>query len=131
MTDSGPRPQLPGVAIVSGDRRVRDGLASLLAADGRARLLGPAIDGPAALALVRTSAPDAVLVDLTLPLVADPEGLLAELRGLAPHARLLAIAWDGEIARGVGRGVVDGYVRLDDRPAAVLDDILREVTPAH
>ena len=123
-------PRLPGVAIVSADRRVCDGIASLLAASGEARVLGPVGDRAAAEELLRTTAPDAVVVDLTVARHLEQPGLLAELRRLAPATRLVVIAWDGEMERGVGRGIVDGYVEADGRSPAILEEILRGVLPA-
>jgi DNA-binding NarL/FixJ family response regulator len=131
MSDAQLPPRLPGVAIVSADRRVCDGLASLLAAGGQARVLGPVGDGPAALDLVRETDPDAVVVDITVAGHADRAPLLAELRRLAPRTRLLVIAWGGEVDRGLGRGIVDGYVEADGRSPALLEEVLREAPPAH
>lgn len=122
--------RLPGVAIVSADRRVCDGIASLLAASGEARVLGPVCDRASAEDLLRTSAPDAVVVDLSVAGHLEQPGLLAEFRRLAPDTRLVVIAWDGERERGVGRGIVDGYVEADGRTPAILEEILRGVTRA-
>jgi DNA-binding NarL/FixJ family response regulator len=129
VSDRARRSPLPGVAIVSADRRVRDGLASLLAASGEARVLGPVGDRASAEELLATTQPDAVVVDLTVARHLEQVPLLAELRRLAPRTRLVVIAWDGEMERGVGRGIVDGYVAADGRSPAAVEDILRAVLP--
>jgi DNA-binding NarL/FixJ family response regulator len=55
------------VAVVDDDRRFRDAVAAVLAADGRFDLVGEVDTAAAAGDLVRGTLPDCVLVDVRLP----------------------------------------------------------------
>jgi DNA-binding NarL/FixJ family response regulator len=55
------------VAVVDDDRRFRDAVAAVLAADGRFDLVGEVDTAAAAGDLVRATRPDCVLVDVRLP----------------------------------------------------------------
>lgn len=113
----------PGVAIVSSDRRIRDGLASLVIASG-ARVVGTACEATEALSLVGVASPATVVVD---PHIESPAGigrLLEGLRARAPQARILVLAWDGESIRGLKATSADAVVRVDGEPSAIVGAIL-------
>ena len=113
-----PRPDRPGVAVVAADRRVRDSLASLLAATGRVEILGLAIDSPAALRLSGERRPDVILVD---PSLADVDGgtVVAELRHQVPGATILLVEWDDRSGLVVPRWA-DGVLDVGSLPGALL-----------
>jgi len=111
------------VAILSSDRRVRDGLANLVIASG-ARVCGTACECEEALSLVGVASPATVVVD---PHIAGPSGVagfLAGLRSRAPGARLLLLAWDGESSEPLHAMGADAVVKADGEPTSILGAML-------
>lgn len=113
-----PRPDLPGVAVVAADRRVRDSLASLLAATGRVEIVGLAIDSPAALRLAGSRRPRLILVDPSLVGV-DGGALIAQLRAQVPGATILLVDWDDHTDLVVPREA-DGVLDVGSLPGALV-----------
>jgi DNA-binding NarL/FixJ family response regulator len=123
VTDTALPPTPPGVAIVSADRRIRDGLASLVIASG-GRVVGTACEAGEALSLVSVARPATVVVDPHIDQLAALRPLLAGLRARAPGARLLLLAWDGEATLALRVTGADAVVRIDGEPAALAGAIL-------
>lgn len=60
--------------------------------DGRFDVVGLATGGEQAKRMVADTAPDAIVLDLVLPDVADPTVLVADLRALHPPLRVLLVS---------------------------------------
>jgi DNA-binding NtrC family response regulator len=124
-----PQTVMPSVAIISPDRRVRDGLTKLLGVSGRARVVGAVADAEAAFALVTDGTVDALVLDMALSSEPDRVGLLAALRERAPGARILLIAWDGPPLPLPGERF-DGILDVAGHPARLVDAIVGGTRPA-
>jgi DNA-binding NarL/FixJ family response regulator len=123
VTDTAHLPSQPAVAIVSSDRRIRDGLVSLVIASG-GRVVGTACEAGEALSLVGVARPTTVVVD---PHVASGDGLSPLLQGFrarSPGIRLLVLAWDGELTASLRVSGADAMVRVDAEPTALAAAIL-------
>jgi DNA-binding NarL/FixJ family response regulator len=106
------------VAVVASDRRVRDSLASVLAATGRVRVLWTAADEPAALAAAAMRRPDVVVLDARGDGVSGGQ-LLRTLRDGAPGARILVVEWDGAHDLSFAASVADGVLDVSALPGAL------------
>jgi DNA-binding NarL/FixJ family response regulator len=118
MHDPAPQSVMTDVAVVAADRRVRDSLASVLAATGRVRVLWTAADGLAALAAVATRRPDVVVFDARSDGIGGGQ-LLRSLRDGAPGARILVVEWDGARDLSVAASAADGVLDVSALPGAL------------
>lgn len=106
---------VPAVAVVAADRRVRDGLVSLLAATG-IEVMGAASDEAAALSLCARR-PDAVVLDPRL--VAPGDGALVRtLKAQLPDTPFLVVQWDSRVDSVFSRDT-DVAVDASALPAAL------------
>ncbi|MEV4941042.1 response regulator transcription factor [Streptomyces zaomyceticus] len=122
MTDA------PRVVIVDDQALVRTGFRMILAADG-IEVVAEAADGDAAVAAVRRTRPDVVLMDIRMP---GTDGLEATRRILADRAG----STDGADGPTPPRIVVLTTYDLDQYVYAALDAgasgfLLKDVTPEH
>ena len=76
------------IVVAEDDAAFRASLAALLRADGRFEVVGEAENGGEAIELARTLCPDAVVMDIELPVVDGVEAT----RELAPAVPVLAIS---------------------------------------
>lgn len=78
------------VLIADDHTIVRSGIRLLLEAEQDIRVVGEAIDGQEALAIVETTQPDVVLMDITMPMM---DGLEAtrQIKVLYPHIQVLIL----------------------------------------
>lgn len=129
MPHEAPRSTLPAVAVVAADRRVRESVASLLAASGQVRLLGTAGGPDEAVRLAHGADPGVVVVARDMAGNGKGTALLQQLRQEAPTARILVIEWDGPATSFDGPGV-DAVLDLADQPSALLEAILAPELPA-
>jgi len=79
------------VLIADDHAMIREGLASLLAADARMEVAAMAADGREALRLARELSPDVVLMDIAMPGMNGIEAL-RELQSGAPNTRVLVLS---------------------------------------
>jgi DNA-binding NarL/FixJ family response regulator len=103
---------------------VRDGLKGMLAAEADLEVVGEAADGRELLKLAETLRPDAVLVDLRMPVV-DGVTAIGRLRERWPQVGILVLTTydtDSDIQRAVEAGAT-GYV-LKDAPR---EELLRAI----
>lgn len=119
MLEPASRQPLPGVAVVAADRRVRDGLASVLAATGEVEVVGLAADSPAVLRLAGSRRPELILVDPALTGQGDGT-LVAQLRRHVPLATILVVDWDDGSDPVLAREA-DGVLNVARLPAALVD----------
>jgi len=113
---NGDDPVMTGLRVILADDDVllREGLASLLERS-RFRVVGQAGDGEQLLGLVRTTAPDLVIVDIRMPPTHTGEGLEAArvIRQELPDTGILVLSAHAEVEHAMellasGRGV--GYL---------------------
>jgi DNA-binding NarL/FixJ family response regulator len=115
------------VLVVDDHQLVRAGLITLLEAAGDIEVAGEAADGQQALEAAAATAPDVVLMDLSMPVldgVAATRLLLAE----RPQTRVVALTSfsDRQRVTDVLAAGATGYVLKDSRP----DDLLAAVRAA-
>jgi two-component system, response regulator, stage 0 sporulation protein A len=119
------------VLLVDDDEGFLRALAELVDRQPELSVAGAVADGLAALELVDAEAPDAVVIDLHMPLL-DGVSTVARLRHDRPHLCLIAIT--GDAAPGLRRAVIDAGaddVLLKEELVAALASRLREITDAH
>ncbi len=120
------------LVLVEDERLVREGLRELLSLRPEFEVAGEAASGPEALAVIRATRPDVILLDVRLPGHSGPEVLeLLAAEGLAIPAILLSTFDDGEaMVRGLRAGA-RGYLRKDvslDQLAHTIQAVLRGET---
>ncbi len=105
----------------------RDGLRALAARSPRLELVGEAATGREAVEVVRSTAPDVVLMDLRMPEMSGIEATREILRDL-PDTRVLILTMseDDESLFGAMRAGARGYLPKD----ADSDDLLRAIEAA-
>jgi DNA-binding NarL/FixJ family response regulator len=109
------------VVLVDDHALVRAGLAALLEAAGGIDVVGEAADGEQAVELVRSTRPDVVLMDLSMPVldgVAATRALLAE----HPETQVLVLTSfsDRDRVRDALAAGAIGYLLKDSAPADVV-----------
>lgn len=112
------------VAIADDHPLVRAGIKQVIADDETLAVVGEAADGDATVAMVRSTLPDVLVLDLSMPGAPFP-GLLRVLRTAFPTLRVLVVTMHTEeqfAARALREGVA-GYVTKDRPP----DDIVAAV----
>jgi two-component system response regulator AlgR len=104
------------VLLVDDEPLARSGLAALCARSGLAEVVGEAGDAQAALALVDTLRPDALLLDIGMPGLSglDLAARLAELR--RPPAVVLVTAYDHFATEAFDLAVVDYVLKPVEAP---------------
>jgi DNA-binding NarL/FixJ family response regulator len=113
------------VLLVDDHPVVRQGLVALLSVQDGIEVAGQAADGPAAISLARSLAPDVVLLDLKLPGM-DGVAVLAELTGKY-RVLVLTSATDPEWAERALRAGASGVVYKDIDP----DALVRAIRSVH
>jgi DNA-binding NarL/FixJ family response regulator len=112
------------VVLVDDHSVVRAGLAQLVRAAGDMEVVGTASDGEEAVAVVRETRPDVVLMDLQMPRT-DGVAATRALREAGSEAEVLVLTSysDGErIVAALDAGAV-GYLLKDAEPDDVLEGI--------
>ena len=117
MPDRATPSTVPAIAVVAADRRVRDGLVSLLAATG-IEVCGAVCDEASALRLIACR-PDAVVLDPRLVAPGD-DALVRALKAQLPDAPFLVVQWDSRVDL-VLSGDTDAAVDATALPAALND----------
>lgn len=91
------------VVIVEDQTIVRQGLRSLLGLSGDIEIAGEASDGEEAIAVIASTKPDVVLLDLRMPKL-DGVGVLKHLRGTPPALILTTFDDDANLFDAVRAG---------------------------
>ena len=106
------------VLVVDDDPLVRSGIAMLLAAEHDVSIVGEAGDGLVAVESAGDLAPDIVLMDLGLPLLAGTEAIRRIADSGAGRPRVLALTTfddDETVVRALRAGA-DGFLVKDSAP---------------
>jgi DNA-binding NarL/FixJ family response regulator len=115
------------VLVVDDHPVVRDGIRGMLERDERITVVGEAADGREAVARVRASDPDLVLMDLRMP-GGDGVSAIRELRAIdATRPRILVLTTydtDRDIHAAIDAGA-DGYLLKATPRAELIDAVLR------
>lgn len=117
------------ILLVDDHALVRRGLAALLHADGRFRVVAEAGSGEAAIAHAAEERPDIVLLDMSMPRM-DGLETLRRLRTLPTRPRVLILSMYDEahfVAQALQEGA-DGYLlkdAMDDELFHALEAVLR------
>ena len=118
--------QSVSVVIADDQRLFAEALEAILSTDGRIRVVGRALDGLAALELVRDQHPDVVLMDIAMP-VMDGIAATEAIREESPETRVIVLTGSEathDISRARAAGAA-GYVTKDqiagDLVHAILD----------
>lgn len=115
---------MTSVVIVDDHQMLRTGLASLISAHDDLEVVGQAGDGRAALEVVRDTAPDVVLMDLSMPVVDGVEAtrlILAEI----PGARIVVLTSFSDrerVSEAIKAGAI-GYLLKDCEPQELIGAI--------
>jgi DNA-binding NarL/FixJ family response regulator len=117
------------VAVVDDQLLLREGIATLLAADARIEVVGRGGNGQEAIDLSGTVQPDVVLMDIRMP-VLDGIQAIREIKARWPHIRvviLTSFVYDGYVVEGLMSGA-DGYLLKDASPAALVSGVIAVAT---
>ena len=112
------------VVIADDHPLVRAGLRQVLADEPGIEVVGEAADGDETVAVLRTTEPDVVLLDITMPGAPFP-GLLRLLRSAFPRVEVLIVTMHGEdqfAVRALKEGAA-GYLTKQQPPQEVINAI--------
>jgi two-component system, NarL family, invasion response regulator UvrY len=116
--------QIIRVAIADDHPLVRAGLRQVIAEDPGLTVVGESADGDETVTMVRTTDPDVLLLDITMPGAPFP-GLLRLLRSAFPQVQVLVVTMHAEeqfAVRALKEGAA-GYLTKAQPPAEVLGAI--------
>ena len=112
------------VVIADDHPLVRAGLRQVLSDEPAIEVVGEAADGDETVAVLRTTEPDVVLLDITMPGAPFP-GLLRLLRSAFPRIEVLIVTMHGEdqfAVRALKEGAA-GYLTKQQPPEEVISAI--------
>ncbi len=112
------------VVIADDHPLVRAGLRQVLADEPEIEVVGEAADGDETVAVLRSTEPDVVLLDITMPGAPFP-GLLRMLRSAFPRVAVLIVTMHGEdqfAVRALKEGAA-GYLTKQQPPQEVINAI--------
>jgi len=112
------------VVIADDQRLFAEALEAILSTDGRIDVVGRALDGRAAVELVREERPDVVLMDIAMP-VMDGIDATNAIRDESPGTRVIVLTGSNtsdDVSRARAAGAA-GYVTKDQ----IAGDLVRTI----
>jgi DNA-binding NarL/FixJ family response regulator len=109
---------------VDSDERVRDSLAGLLCIGERCVVVGSAADSDAAVAIVRSSSPDVVIVDPRIDDPASGRSFIARLRAIDPGPRIVVMSSSADAEAEAFAAGADAFIRKTYRARELIDAVL-------
>lgn len=117
--------RVPTVVVVDADDRTRESLVGLLGVRGRSHVVGSAGRVAEAVSLVRSAAPDVVVVDPRLPDLEQGLTLIRTLRGVDPAVRILVVSRAPALEPQVRAAGADAFILKTFRPTQLADAVAR------
>jgi len=108
------------VLVVDDHKIVREGLASILSEQPDIEVVGQASNGKEAVDLASTLAPDAIIMDVSMPVMSGDEAT-RRIKMLSPDTRIIALSMfeDNEMIQKMFQAGAESYV-LKTAPSAEL-----------
>jgi DNA-binding NarL/FixJ family response regulator len=107
------------ILLADQEANVRFALRTLLERQPGVQVVGEAVNSETVLSQVKTTSPNLVLLDWSLPGIAPGELLLA-VRGLCPHLAVVALSGQPEARRAALAAGADAFVGKTDLPEQLL-----------
>ena len=114
------------LVIADDHDEIRRLLEDWLVGDERFEVAGEAADGAAAVHLAEKLQPDAVLLDLRMPVMSGEEAM-ARIRKVAPGAAVVVLSGDADLLEKAKRLRADGVFPKGGSIAAALDALAAAV----
>jgi DNA-binding NarL/FixJ family response regulator len=120
------------IAVCDDARAVKMFFRHVLEEDGDMEVVSATSTGRAALDEIGRHCPDALLLDLVLPDVADPCALVAQLRERSPQTAIVLISNmpESTLKEEAERLGVDGWMLKAQKPEQLREAVRRAVGPA-
>lgn len=120
------------VLIADDHALVRRGLQQVLHQAPGVSVVGEASDGWQVLEMLRTDAPDLLMLDLSMP---GPNGvdLVKRVKSLVPHVPILVVSMhaEGQIASRIIKAGASGYLTKDNEPETLIAAIRQVACGKH
>ena len=113
------------VLVVDADDRTRESLVGILGIRNRFTVIGSTGQVSEAIALVRDTCPDVVIVDPRLPDVSGGVALIRRLRVIDPDVHILAIGWSPDLENAALTAGAHGFMRKTFKPAELASAVGR------
>lgn len=118
------------VLLADDQAKVRSALKLLLEHESGVCVVGECADADALLAQMELTQPDVVLLDWELP-GHEERDLLARLRALSPHVRVIALSGRLEANHEALAAGVDAFVSKSDPPERLLESLQLRHAPGY
>jgi DNA-binding NarL/FixJ family response regulator len=112
------------VLVVDSDERIRESLSRLLPIGGRVVVVGAADRPDRALELAESTVPDVVLVDCRVAGLSAGPGFADRLRTAAPDARIVVLTLPDTNDGPTALPGADAYIRKTFRPQELIDAVV-------
>ena len=112
------------VLVVDADHRVRDSLAGLIALAEGLRVVATTGQPAEAMGAMRRSRPEIVVLDPRLPELEVGLALIASMRRVRPHVRILVLGWSANHEQLAMDAGADAFICKSADPVAVVEAVL-------
>jgi DNA-binding NarL/FixJ family response regulator len=112
------------VLVVDADHRVRDSLAGLIALAEGLRVVATTGQPAEAMGAMRQSRPEIVVLDPRLPELEVGLALIASMRRIRPHVRILVLGWSANHEQLAMDAGADAFICKSADPVAVVEAVL-------
>jgi two-component system, NarL family, response regulator DevR len=112
------------ILVVDADHRVRDSFAGLIALVDGVEVVGTTGQPPEAMAALRGSRPDIVVIDPRLPELEVGLALVGAMHRARPDVRVVVLGWSGDHEQLAMDAGADGFICKSADPVAVVEAVL-------